>query len=359
MKLYKNGLILENGKFVQKDLLVEGGVIKKIGPALACEGETIDVSGKRIIPALIDIHTHGAAGIDFNLATLEEMRKVVEFYKYHHVGTVFPTVMTDEDEVMKRQLALIKTLASEYPEVKGIHLEGPFLSPEYCGAMPPRLLQPASFEKFLEYQEAAGGLIKIVTVAPEVPGAIDFIRKATAAGVVVSLGHSGADYETAMEAIKAGAKSFTHTLNAMRHLNQHAPNIAGAAYLSDNYTEVICDGRHIHPDVVRFLLKVKGLDRIITVTDSMMAAGLGDGRFKLGKNDVTVVDGDARITETGTRAGSTLIADSCIANFLKFTGLPLEEGIKVMTENPARLLGIFHLTGSLEEGKLAEFVIID
>lgn len=358
MKLYKNGHVLENGNFVRKDILVDNGMIKKIAPDIECDCKTVDVSGKRIIPALIDIHTHGANGTDFNLASLEEMRGLIEFYRSRGVGTVLPTVMTDEDGVMKKQLSLIKELAEEYPEVKGIHLEGPFLAPEYSGAMPPRLLQKASYEKFLEYQEASGGLIKLVTVSPEVPGALEFIKQASAAGIVVSLGHSGADYETAMAAIEAGAKSFTHTLNAMKHLTQHAPNIVGAAYLSYNYIEVICDGRHVHPKVVKFLLKVKGLDKFIAVTDSMMAAGLGDGRFKLGKNDVTVIDGDAKITGTKTRAGSTLLADICLKNFLNFTGLSLEEGIKTMTENPARLLGIFHITGSLEEGKLAEMIII-
>lgn len=359
MKLYKNGMVLIDGAFIQKDLLIEDGKIKKIASGLEYDCETIDVQGKKIIPKLIDIHTHGANGIDFNLANLEEMRKLMEFYKSRGVGTVLPTVMTDEDEVMKKQLALIKDLAKEYPEIKGIHLEGPFLAKEYRGVMPERLLQNASFEKFQEYQEAAGGLIKLVTISPEVPRAIDFIKKVVETGVVVSLGHSGADYETAMKAIEAGAKSFTHTLNAMKHLTQHAPNIAGAAYLSDNYIEVICDGRHIHPDVVRFLLKVKGLDRFIGVTDSMMAAGLGDGRYRLGVNDVTVVDGDARLTDVGTRAGSTLLADNCLKNFLKFTGLPLESGIKIMTENPAQLLGIYEITGSIEEGKLAEILIID
>jgi N-acetylglucosamine-6-phosphate deacetylase len=225
--------------------------------------------------------------------------------------------------------------------------------------MPEWLLQEASFEKFQEYQKASGGLIRIITVSPEVKGAVEFIKEVTKTGVVVSLGHSGADYEQTMACIEAGAKSFTHTLNAMRHLTQHAPNIAGAAYLSDNYCEVICDGRHIHPDVVRFLLKVKGLNRIIGITDSMMAAGLGDGEYKLGVNKVTVIDGDARMTDTGTRAGSTLTIDSCLQNFIKFTGLPLEKAITVLTENPARLLGIFDKTGSLEVGKLAEFLIID
>lgn len=359
MKLYKNGLVLENGKFVQKDLLVDNGMIQEIAPEIKRDCAWEDVQGKRIIPALIDIHTHGANGFDFNLASLEQMRSILEFYIARGIGTVLPTVMTDTDEVMIKQLEKIRILAGEYPQIKGIHLEGPFLAMEYRGAMPEWLLQEASLEKFQKYQDAAGGLIRLVTVSPEVKGAVEFIKEVTKTGVVVSLGHSGADYEQTMACVEAGAKSFTHTLNAMRHMTQHAPNIAGAAYLSDNYCEVICDGKHIHPDVVRFLLKVKGLNRIIAITDSMMAAGLGDGEYKLGQNRVIVVDGDARIAETGTRAGSTLTIDSCLQNVLKFTGLPLEKALMTLTENPARLLGIFDKTGSLEVGKLAEFIIID
>ncbi|MDD3999439.1 MAG: N-acetylglucosamine-6-phosphate deacetylase [Bacilli bacterium] len=359
MKLYQNALIFENGEFIQKDMLVQAGKIEKIATNLSCNCETFDLTGKKIIPALIDIHTHGANGYDFNLANLSEMRKIIDFYISHGVGSVFPTVMTDEDEVMKRQLNLVYQLSKEYPQVKGIHLEGPFLSKEYRGAMPEHLLQEASYEKFLEYYQASGEFIKIITVSPEVPGAIDFIKTASQKGLIVSLGHSGADYATAMKAVAAGAKSFTHTLNAMRQLTQHGANIAGAAFLSDNYIEVICDGKHVQPEVVQFLLKVKGLDRFIGVTDSMMAAGLGDGKFRLGVNNVTVIDGDAKITETGTRAGSTLIADDCLKNFMKFTGLPLTSALKIMTENPAKLLNIYNITGSLEEGKLAEFLIID
>ncbi len=359
MKLYKNALILENGTFAMKDMLIKEGKIEKIAANLENDCEIIDLQGKKIIPALIDIHTHGANGYDFNLANLKEMRIIMEFYISRGVGTVLPTVMTDHDEVMKKQLSLIHQLSKEYPQIKGIHLEGPFLAKEYRGVMPEDLLQKASMEKFMEYQEASGGLIKLITISPEVPGAFDFIKDVVETGVVISLGHSGADFKTAMAAINAGAKSFTHTLNAMKHLTQHAPNIAGAAYLSDNYIEVICDGRHIHPDVLKFLLKVKGLDRFIGVTDSMMAAGLGDGRYKLGVNDVTVLNGDARLTEGGTRAGSTLVADDCLKNFIKFTGIPLVSSIKIMTENPARLLGIFDQTGSLEEGKLGEIIILD
>lgn len=356
--LYKNGLVLENGTFVEKDVLVYDGRIKKVASKIDEDADVIDLEGKKIIPALIDIHTHGGAGFDFNLASLEEMRKTIDFFIAHGLGTVFPTVMTDEDEVMKKQLAKIAVLAKEYPQIKGIHLEGPFLAPEYRGAMPESLLQEASFDKFMKYQEAASGLIKIITISPEVNGALEFIEKISKMGVIVSLGHSGANYELANAAIKAGAKSFTHTFNAMKHLSQHDPNIVGAAYLSDNYCEIICDGKHVHPEVVRFLLKVKGLDRIIGVTDSMMAAGLGDGQYKLGVNDVTVIDGDAKLA-TGKRAGSTLVIDNCLQNFMKFTGLPLEKAIQILTENPARLLGIFDQVGSIEEGKLAEFLIID
>ena len=359
MVLYKNGLILQNGKFENKEMLIDYGRIIAIDQKIDCKAITIDLKGKRIVPALIDIHTHGANGSDFNLATLDEMHQIMDFYISQNVGTVYPTVLTDSDEVLKRQLSLIASLSDSYPQIKGIHLEGPFLNKAYKGAMPESFLQSPSLEKFLEYQQYANGLIKIITISPELDGAIDLTKAVSNLGVVVSLGHSGADYDITMKCIEAGAKSFTHTFNAMASLHQHQPNIIGAALVSDNYCEVICDGFHLHPQIVKLIVKTKGFDKVIAVTDSIMAAGLPDGNYKLGVNNVTVVNGDAKITETSFRAGSTLTAMKALENFMAFTQLPLEVAIKTMSENPAKLMNIYQNTGSLEVGKLAEFFIID
>ena len=189
----------------------------------------------------------------------------------------------------------------------GIHLEGPFLSPEYKGAMPEHLLQSKNIPLIEEYQKAAQGEIRYITVSPEVDGMVEDIPKLKALGIQVAIGHSGADYDTARAAVANGAMASTHTGNAMKLLHQHFPAIWGAVLEDDRvYCEVICDGRHLHPGTVRLILKTKGLERVVAVTDSIMAAGLPDGEYRLGVNEVVVIDGDAKLKENGTRAGSTL-----------------------------------------------------
>ena len=359
MILYKNGLALIGDKLERVDVVANKGKIIEIAPEVVADNETevVDCTGRFILPALIDIHTHGANGQDFNTSNLDGMKKALEFYVQHGVGTVLPTVMTDTDEHICRQIALIAELAKDYPEIKGIHLEGPFLSQKFCGAMPTDLLQLPSIEKFNQYQKAAKGLIKIITVAPELDGALQFIEEVTKQGVVVSVGHSGADGETVEKAIKAGAKSFTHWGNAMAQLDRHDLNVSGTAMLSNNFCEVICDGKHVNKDVFRLLIKTKGVDKLIGITDSIMATGLPDGTYTLAGYEVEVVDGDARLKSTGVRAGSTLDAYTGLANVISFSGLPLNEAIKIWTINPAKLLGISNRVGTIEIGKDADFIL--
>lgn len=359
MILYKNGQALIGGRLVKTDIVANHGKIIEIASDVVPDADTeiIDCKGRFILPALVDIHTHGANGYDFNSADLDGMKKIMEFYVSHGVGTVFPTVMTDSDETICRQLSLICELAKEYPEVKGINLEGPFISRERCGAMPPQFLQKPSVDKFCEYQKAANGFIKIVTVAPELPDAIPFISEVSDMGVVVSLGHSSANGETVNRAIKAGAKSFTHFGNAMSQLDRLDLNMAGSAMLSQNYCEVICDGKHVAPDVLKLFVKTKGADKVIGITDSMMATGLPDGDYKLGVNDVTVVNGDAMLKGSDVRAGSTLDAYTGLSNVIKFCNMGLTEAIKLWTVNPARLVGLSSRIGTIETGKDADFII--
>lgn len=360
MILYKNGSALINGKLVQTDIAANHGRIIAIDPEIVPDKETevVDCKGKYILPALVDIHTHGANGYDFNTADKDGMKKIMDFYVSHGVGTVLPTVMTDSDEVICRQVALIAELAKDYPEIKGIHLEGPFLSEKYCGAMPKQYLQKPSFEKFLTYQKAAQGMIKLITIAPELPNALDFILEAVTARVKVSLGHSGADHATVQQALKAGATSFTHFGNAMSQMDRLNLNMVGTALSSNAYAEVICDGKHVDKDVLRFLVKTKGIDKVIGVTDSMMAAGMSDGVFALGAVKVAVTNGDAFVAGTKQRAGSTLDAHTGLANVINFTGLRLSEAIKLWTINPAKMLGLDNRIGTIEVGKDADFIVL-
>ena len=226
--------------------------------------------------------------------------------------------------------------------------------------MPEHLLQKPNPELAAEYQKAAEGEIRYITVSPEIEGMVDFIPGLCQLGMKVAIGHSGADYDTAVRAIYNGAAAATHTGNAMRLLHQHEPAIWGAVLEDDKvYCEMICDGRHLHPGTVRLILKTKGMDRVVAITDSIMAAGLPDGNYKLGVNDVVVVDGDARLADGGSRAGSTLTTGKALENLLAFTGRPLEDIVPLLTENPAKLIGVYDRVGSLEAGKDADVVALD
>ncbi len=359
MKLYKNGLVLIDGKLIRSDIVANHGKIVEIAENIVADKETevVDCTGKYILPALVDIHTHGANGYDFNTADLDGMKKIMDFYIAHGVGTVLPTVMTDSDEHICRQIKLICELAKEYPEVKGIHLEGPFLSKQYCGAMPVDYLQKPSVDKFMMYQTAANGFVRLITVAPELPDAIEFISEVSDMGVVVSLGHSAADGETVQKAIEAGAKSFTHWGNAMSQLDRHDLNMAGSAMLSNNYCEVICDGKHVQKDVLKLLVQTKGIDHVVGITDSIMATGLPDGTYSLAGYEVKVINGDARLASNNVRAGSTLNAYTGLANVVTFTGLHISQAIKMWTINPAKLIRMESRIGTIEIGKDADFII--
>ncbi len=198
--------------------------------------------------------------------------------------------------------------------------------------------------------------MRYVTVSPEVPGVVEMIEEVSGE-VTVAIGHSGADYEISRRAIAAGAKA-THTGNAMRLLHQHEPAIWGAVLEDDRvFCEVICDGRHLHPGTVRLILKTKGLERVVAITDSIMAAGLPDGPYKLGVNDVIVQDGDAKLPN-GTRAGSTLTLINALKNLVAFTGLPVEQLLPLLTRNPAQLLGLSEQKGAIAPGMDADLMLL-
>ena len=326
------------------------------------DGELVEASGKKIVPGFIDIHTHGGVGVDVNAANTDELEKIGEFFAKNGTTSWLCSVLTDTEEQTLwciDQFNEYKKKKRKGSDLVGIHLEGPFLAKEYKGAMPEFLLRKFDINLLKKYQERSGGNVRYLTVAPEVDGIAGGIKEMTELGIAVSLGHSGADYETTMKAIENGATAATHTFNAMKLLHQHFPSIMGAVMESDVYCEAICDGRHLHPGVVRLLIKTKGLDRVVAVTDSIMAAGLPDGKYKLGVNDVVVEEGDAKLADTGVRAGSTLTQNVALLNLLKFTGRPLAEVLPILSENPAKLIGIYDRKGSIEDGKDADLVLLD
>lgn len=357
-----NALVYTGHRFVPREVYVEEGRVaqlaEKVNAPAGCP--RLDLGGKRLVPGFIDIHTHGAAGVDVNAATADQLNGAIgHFFASQGTTGWLCSVLTDTPEQTLWCLDQAKAAMKEegdWAQLLGVHLEGPFLASQYKGAMPEHLLQKGSAELFAKYEAAGEGAIRYMTVSPEVEGVPAMVRD-IAARVKVAIGHSGAEYDTAMECIANGAVSATHTFNAMRLFHQHQPAIMGAVLESDVYCEAICDGRHLHPASVRLLLKCKGWDRVVAVTDSIMAAGLPDGNYKLGVNDVVVEDGDAKLASDGTRAGSTLTTGQALKNLVKFTGEGPEKVLPLLTENPADLLGLPR-KGRIAPGCDADFVVL-
>lgn len=357
-----NGQVYIDHTFQKKTIYIQDGTINLLEADCQTSGTVFDAAGRRIVPGFIDIHTHGAVGVDINGASAEDLEKIGKFFAKNGTTSWLASILTDTEEQTSRAISQCfeyQASAGKGAQLLGIHLEGPFLASEFKGAMPEHLLKKGSADLAASYQRQANGNIRYITVSPEVEGVLELIPRLRELGIVVAMGHSGADYDTAMAAIQAGTAACTHTFNAMAPLHQHRPAIIGAALESDIYCEMICDGLHLHPAIVRLLWKTKGPQRLVAITDSIMAAGLPDGNYHLGVNQVVVEKGDAKLASDGTRAGSTLTQDRALRNLLSFTGLSLEEILPVLTENPAKLIGVYDRKGSIEDGKDADLVVLD
>ncbi|WP_102371243.1 N-acetylglucosamine-6-phosphate deacetylase [Enorma phocaeensis] len=349
----------------RRDIVVEDGRITGLPCSYAnLRGlPELDATGLTVLPGFIDVHTHGAANVDVNAADEEGLRTIGRFFASQGVTGWLCSVLTDTPEqtlwCMEQARKVIEGGPYDGAALLGIHLEGPCLSSEYKGAMPEHLLMhEASVELFRQYQEASGGHVRYTTLAPEIPGVEKLIPELNAMGITCAIGHSGAGYDQSMACVRAGAASATHLGNAMRLFHQHDPAIWGVALETDLYVEAICDGRHLHPGSVRLYLKAKGWDRVVAITDSIMAAGLPDGNYKLGVNDVVVEDGDAKLASTGVRAGSTLTLAQALRNIVKFADTDVEHAARLMTANPAKLIG-FPTKGSISHGFDADLTFVD
>ncbi len=357
----ENGKVYVDGSFQDLTLHIVDGKIEFAG-SVPQGAETVDAQGARIVPGFIDTHMHGAVGVDVNGATAEDLETIGKFLAQHGTTAFQGSVLTDTQEQTEWCIGQYKDYRStprEGAELVGIHLEGPFLAKAYKGAMPEHLLQNSNIDLVRHYQELAQGGIRYITLSPELPGVLDMIPELRKLGITVGIGHSGATYDQAMEAISLGATVGTHVGNAMRLFHQHEPAIFGAVMESDVYCETICDGRHLVPGTVRMYFKCKGPQHIVAITDSIMAAGLPDGNYHLGVNDVVVKDGDAKLLSDGTRAGSTLTQDIALKNMLSWLPLSLEEILPTLTENPAREMGLWETKGSIAPGKDADLVFLD
>lgn len=356
-----NGQVYIDRHFENRVVCIEDGRLH-LAERAGEDGELFDTQGMKIVPGFIDTHTHGAVGVDVNGATAEELEKICRFQASRGTTAWLCSVLTDTQEQTERCIAEFKrhaAMAQDGAELAGIHLEGPFLSPQYKGAMPEHLLKKNDIPLVRRYQQLAEGNIRYITISPELEGVQDMIPTLRELGMVVGIGHSGATYEQAMRAIRLGASVGTHVGNASRLFHQHEPAIFGAVLESDVYCETICDGRHLAPGTVRMYAKCKGIERIVAITDSIMAAGLPDGEYHLGVNEVIVQDGDAKLKSDGTRAGSTLTLDTALKNMCAWLPNPLEEILLTLTENPAKEMGLWKRKGSIAEGKDADLVLLD
>ena len=357
----QNGFVYADGQFRNLTLHIVDGKIEFAG-AVPENAQVIDAQGNRIVPGFIDTHMHGAVGVDVNGATAQDLETIGVFLAQHGTTAFQCSILTDtqaQTEWCIQEFNRYQEAPRKGAELVGIHLEGPFLAKQYKGAMPEHLLQNSNIDLVRHYQALAKGGIRYITISPELPGVLDMIPELKKLGITVGIGHSGATYAEAMEAISLGAAVGTHVGNAMRLFHQHEPAIFGAVMESDVYCETICDGRHLVPGTVRMYFKCKGPGRIVAITDSIMAAGLPDGNYHLGVNDVVVQDGDAKLASDGTRAGSTLTQDTALKNMLAWLPNPLEEILPTLTENPAREMGLWDTKGSIAPGKDADLVFLD
>jgi N-acetylglucosamine-6-phosphate deacetylase len=348
-------------------MTIEDGRIAAISTRDAGEmpagARVLDFPGATLAPAFFDVHIHGAMGHDLMEATPEALKAVASFLATRGVGNFLATTVTAPIDTTLRSLEGLAKLLSQPPvegqaHAIGIHLEGPFLSHAKRGVHPPaNLLEPdiAIFDRFFE---AAGGHMRLMTLAPELSGSAELAAHATARGVRISMGHSNATGAETRTAMAAGAVSATHTFNAMRPLDHREPGILGVVLTSDElFAELICDGVHTAPELVKLWWRAKGPQRALLVTDAMSATGMPDGEYLLGGFPVEVADG--RAMAGGVLAGSVLTLDRALTNFMRITSAPLEQALRLVTANPAAMTGLEEQVGALEVGRAARLVAVD
>lgn len=352
----KGGEAFTGAGFEAKDVCIADGRFAEAAAA----GEVLDASGCYVIPGLLDLHFHGSAGADISDGDLEGLHKMGAYEASRGITAMCPATMT----LSEAQLTTAAEAAAAYQpavdeaDLVGINMEGPFISPSKVGAQNPEHVRNAGVEEFRRLQQMAGGLFKLVDIAPEEPGADAFIEELSDE-VRISLAHTCTDYETAAHAFDRGAKHITHLYNAMDPMHHRKPGpIPAAAERDDITAEIIADGVHIHPAMVRLAFNMFGDDRMILISDTLRAAGLGDGVYDLGGQDVTVKGYEARI-DNGALAGSVSDLMRCFYVAVKEMSIPLVSAVKAASANPARALGLEADYGSLAAGHIADAVLLD
>ena len=351
----------EKEGFMPGDFLVEEGSFKEIRlQQTGTCGDGVDLKGLRVIPGLIDIHTHGNSGADFSDADPEGLQKMGLYLAARGITSFAPTSMTLPAETLRKAFGTALAYTKERPakgaRVAGINMEGPFFSEKKKGAQNGAYLRLPDYELVKELYDSCEGLLRIVDVAPELPGAEEFIRK-TSQLCTVSVAHTDASYEEAKAGFEAGATHVTHLFNAMPSLHHRKPGVIGAAAeREDVAAELICDGLHVHPSVIRLAFRLFP-ERICMISDSLRCCGMPDGEYELGGQQVFLKDHIARLAD-GTIAGAASDLFEGLKNVISF-GIPEEQAVRAATIIPAREIGREKELGSIEPGKLADFVVCD
>lgn len=360
--IIKNALVftLDLG-FVKKDVAIHNGYFTETLPQNPDNEEIIDAAGDYLIPGLVDIHFHGAAGFDFSDGTPEALIAIGEYEAKCGITSICPASMTLDEETLAavcRNAYTYHEHCKKQPVSKlcGIHLEGPFLSPEKKGAQNPAYIRNPDVDLFHRLQAASHGLVKLITIAPEIEGAENFIQTLSSE-VHISLGHTCCDYHTAYKAFTLGADHVTHLFNAMPSFTHRAPGLIGAAFDSEHVMpEMICDGIHIDASAIRTAFRIFGEERMILISDSMMATGMKDGNYSLGGLPVKV-KGHYATLEDGTLAGSATNLMDCVRVAVTM-GIPLKTAVRCASYNPAKSIGVDNICGSIEAGKYGDCVLL-
>lgn len=349
-------------------LVTENGYISDIYPGELRVGEqiseTVDLKGKTVIPGLVDVHTHGRAGFDFDLATVEEMKRMARSYVESGVTTLMPTLASEPFEFLCEAADRITSISGKTESIEGmlpcfagLHLEGRYLNVEKRGAHAPEYLAPLSAEELTRLVQHFPRCFH-VSCAAELDESGEFVEAVIRHGGTVGLAHTTASYKEAMRALSRGVTSFTHTYNAMPALHHREGGAVAAAFTSDAYAELIVDGIHVAPEMVKLAYRCKGSDRLVLVTDSMQATGCADGDYSIAGMRCIVTNGIA-MTEDGHLAGSTLTLFDGLCNLMRFAGITLDEALPTATRNPAAMVGIGDSVGLLKKSYCADFLILN
>ena len=363
MKAFKNASVYAEGKGIIRTSVYFDDKIRQIGGYVAGAEEIELPENAVVLPGFIDEHIHGAGGSDAMDGNTKDLAIIAETVAKEGTTSFLATTMTQSKENILKAMRAVKEYREAAGEqgarIAGVHLEGPFIAAAHKGAQPLEYVAAPDAKTFDEYNAACGNAIKIITLAPETDGALDFIRHIVAQGTVVSIGHTGAKYAEVKAAMEAGATNVTHTYNAQSPLHHREIGVVGSALLlEDLYCELICDTIHVSVPAMQLLVKNKRADKLALITDAMRAKGLADGVSELGGQTVYVKGGEARLAD-GTLAGSVLRMNRALQNMVEKVGVPFTQAVDYCTINPARTLKMENEAGSIADGKRADFAVLN